>query len=207
MKLSYAGAGVALILAATLAACGGKAQFSVQGTIANLKNSGLVLANNGNTLNVPAGATSYAFPQQIDYGTSYNVTFQKQPDHMTCGFDSINTGSAGQYTSIAVAISCSQNAYALTGQFTGLTPAADGTARTITLVNGSTGGATITSTASGAGDFVISPSVPDGDAYGVTVLAPPATPANGLTCTLTNGSGVMHESAIGNLILTCVPTT
>lgn len=209
MKLSYAGAGAALILAATLAACGGKAQFSVQGSIGNLKNAGLVLANGSNTLSVPAGATSFAFPQQIDYGTSYNVTIQKQPDHMTCGFNSLSSGSAGQNVSIALAISCSQNAYSLSGQFTGLTPLADtaATARTVTLVNGSGGGVTITSTASGAGEFVITPQVADGQAYGVTVLAPPATAPNGLTCTLTNGVGVMHEAPISNLVLTCVPST
>jgi hypothetical protein len=48
MKFSYLGAGAALILAATLAACGGKAQFTVQGSVTNLKNSGLVLTNGGN---------------------------------------------------------------------------------------------------------------------------------------------------------------
>lgn len=204
MKLSYAGAGVALILAATLAACGGKAQFTVQGTIGNLKNSGLVLANGGSTVSVPAGATSFAFPQQIDYGTSYNITFQSQPAHMTCGFTTANTGSAGYNVSIAVNIACDQNTYTVGGQFTGLTPAADGTtARTVTLVNGSTGGGvTISSTASGAGSFVLSSEVADGQAYGVTVL----DPRNGLTCTLANGTGVMHEEAIGNLVLTCVPT-
>jgi len=203
MKLSYAGAGVALILAATLAACGGKAQFTVQGQVAGLKNPGLVLANGGATVSVPSGATSFAFPQQIDYGTSYNVTIQKQPDHMTCNFTTRNTGSAGQNVSIALALTCEQNTYPVSGQFTGVTPLADtaATPRTVTLVNGSTGGVTITSTASGAGDFVISPEVPDGQAYGVTVIAP----TNGLACTLSNGVGVMHEAAISNLVLTCVP--
>ena len=207
MKFSYAGAGVALILAAALAACGGKAQFTVQGAIAGLNNSGLVLANGGNTVSVAAGSTSFSFPQQIDYGTSYNITIQTQPAHMTCEWRGGNTGSAGQTISIQAQLLCAQNTYSLSGRVTGLTPAADNTARTVTLLNGTSGGSITVSSDSltlGNGDFVL-PNVADGVAYGVTVV-PPAKP-NGLTCTLTNGTGVMHEAPVSNLILTCVPTT
>jgi len=207
MKFSYAGAGVALILAAALAACGGKAQFTVQGAIAGLNNSGLVLANGGNTISVSAGATGFSFPQQIDYGTSYNITIQTQPAHMTCEWRGGNTGSAGQTISIQAQLLCAQNTYSLSGRVTGLTPAADNTARTVTLLNGTSGGSITVSSDSltlGNGDFVL-PNVADGVAYGVTVV-PPAKP-NGLTCTLTNGTGVMHEAPVSNLILTCVPTT
>lgn len=214
MKFSYAGAAVALALAAALAACGGKAQFTVQGAVATvdrsgnvlgaLSNSGLVLANGGNTVNVPAGATSFAFAQQIDYGTDYNITIQKNPDHMTCAVSG-GSGSAGHTVSIQASVGCVQNAYALGGRFTGLT--ANGTtARSVTLINGSAGGgvtitsAAATDTATGTGDFTLG-NVNDGQAYGVTILTQP----DGLTCTLTNGAGVMHETPISNLQLTCVP--
>jgi hypothetical protein len=206
MKLSYAGAGVALILAATLAACGGKAQFTVQGSVDNLKNAGLVLANGGDTVSVPAGATSFSFPQQIDYGTSYNITVKTNPAHMNCQIGNAS-GSAGHTVTIQAAVVCNQNTYTLGGQFTGITPAADGTARIVTLLNGSTGGTVDVSSAAGtlgAGDFVFPAVVADGQAYGVTVVKP-ATP-NGLSCTIANGAGVMHEAAVSNLILTCVPT-
>ena len=207
MKLSYAGAGVALILAAALAACGGKGQFTVQGTVTGLNNSGLVLANNGSTVSVPTGATSFTFPQQIDYGTSYNITVQSQPAHMTCAIGG-GSGSAGHTVSIQAQVQCTQNSYALGGQFTGLTAAADGTARTITLLNGSTGGSLTISSATGTlgnGDFTFGTPVEDGLPYGVTVVQP--APANGLTCTIANGTGVMHEAPVSNLVLTCVPTT
>jgi hypothetical protein len=207
MKLSYAGAGVALILAATLAACGGKAQFTVQGSVSGLNNSGLVLANGGNTVSVAAGATSFSFPQQIDYGTGYNITVQTQPAHMRCDWLGGNVGSAGHTISIQAALQCEQNTYSLSGRVTGLTPAADNTPRTVTLLNGTSGGSVTIGSDSltlGNGDFVL-PNVADGVAYGVTVV-PPTTP-NGLTCTLTNGTGVMHEAPVSNLILTCVPTT
>lgn len=200
MKFSYLGAGAALILAATLAACGGKAQFTVQGSVVNLKNSGLILANGGNTLPVPAGATSFAFSQQIDYGTDYNITIQQNPAHMTCSIAG-GSGSAGHTISIQAQVSCIQNSYSLGGQYSGVTPAADGTARTVTLLNGSTGGSvTVSSATATSGDFVFGAAVADGVAYGVTII----DPKNGLSCTLENGTGVMHETQVSNLVLKCV---
>ena len=54
---------------------------------------------------------------------------------------------------------------------------------------------------SGAGDFVMSATVKDGTSYGVTVV----DPNNGLSCTIANGTGVMHEAPVTNLLVTCVP--
>jgi hypothetical protein len=206
MKLSYAGAGVALILAAALAACGGKEQFTVQGSVIGLNNAGLVLANGGSTVSVGAGATEFAFPQQIDYGTSYNITIQTQPAHMTCVIGG-GSGSAGHTISIQAQVQCAQNEYTLSGKVTGLTAGADAKPRTITLLNGTSGGGVTIGSDSltlGNGDFVFPNKVPDGVSYGVTVVPP--SPPNGLTCTIANGTGVMHEAPVSNLTLTCVPT-
>jgi hypothetical protein len=206
MKFSYVSAVAAMALATALAGCGGKAQFTVQGTVSGLNNSGLVLANGGSTVTVPAGATTFAFPQQIDYGTEFNITVQTNPAHMTCGVVSGGTGSAGYTVSIQAQVSCVQNSYTLGGQFTGLKAKADGTARTVTLLNGSAGGTVLVSSAngdaSGAGNFVFASNVADGATYGVTVV--PDT-ASDVVCTLANGTGVMHEAAVSNLLLTCVP--
>ncbi|RZT08083.1 hypothetical protein SAMN05216319_3509 [Duganella sp. CF402] len=203
MKFSYLSAAAALAVAAALAACGGKAQFTVQGSITGLANSGLVLANGSDQVTVPSGATRFAFGKQIDYGTDYNITVLKNPAHMNCVVSGA-TGSAGHNVTIESLVTCTQNEYTLGGQFTGLTAAADGTARTVTLVNGTAGGSVVISSANGtagAGDFVLGATVPDGQAYGVTVLTQPT----GLNCTLANGVGVMHEVAVSNLLLTCVP--
>ncbi|MET0265500.1 MAG: hypothetical protein ABW202_07800 [Duganella sp.] len=199
MKFSYAGAIAALTLASALTACGGKAQYTVQGTIDGLTSSGLKLTNNGgDEITVAAGATSFAFPKQIDYGTEYRIAITQDPEHMACQVAG-DTGSAGYTVSISAAISCSPLTYGLTGQYTGVTPNADGTVRTITLINGSGGNiATITS-ASSSGNFAFTP-IPYGAVYGVTVLPP--TP--GLNCTLQNGTGVMRDTPISNLLLTCV---
>lgn len=212
MKFSYVSAAAALAMAAALAACGGKAQFTVQGEIADasgnvvsLANSGLVLANGSDTVTVPVGARSFAFPKQIDYGTDYNIVVKTQPAHMTC-VPVAGSGSAGHTVEIKSQVRCSQNSYTVGGQFTGVTvsPTDGTTARTVTLLNGSTGGAVVISSAAatnGAGDFVFTTPVLDGQAYGVTVV----DPANGLSCTLQNGTGVMHEAPVTNLLLTCVP--
>lgn len=203
MKFSYVSAVAALAAAAALAGCGGKAQYTVQGTITGLANSGLILANNGSdTVTVASGATSFAFSKQIDYGTDYNITVKQQPAHMNCVVSGA-TGSAGHNITIQSLVSCAQNEYTLGGQFTGLTAAADGTARTVVLLNGSNVQLTVSSASgtSGTGEFLFGSTVADGQAYGVTILTQPT----GLTCTLANGTGVMHEAAVSNLLLTCVP--
>ncbi|HWW68519.1 MAG TPA: hypothetical protein VN089_01120 [Duganella sp.] len=213
MKLSSIGAIAALSAAALVAGCGGKAQYTVQGTISGLATPGLILSNGGQNISVPAGATTFTFPNQISYGTSYNVGFVQQPEHMNCGFTSINTGSAGQTVAISVGISCSRRAYTVGGQFTGLYPIpANGTTaavmRTVTLLNGSAGGqVTLTSPtdASGAGDFAFSTPVADGQAYGVTIHPDTTLSSTDITCTVKNGVGVMGEAAVTNLLVACQP--
>lgn len=214
MKLSYVGAVVALCATALLTGCGGKAQYTVQGPIAGLATPGLMLSNGGETISVPAGATSFAFSRQVSYGTSYDVRITQQPDHMTCNFNTINTGSAGQTVAISVEIGCVRRTYTLGGQFTGLFPktlASGATAavlRTVTLLNGSAGGqAILTSPAdnSGVGDFTFPSVVADGQAYGVTIHPDATLSSDDITCTVTNGSGVMGEAAVTNLLVACKP--
>ena len=209
MKFSFVRAAAALTMVAsvaTLAGCGGKAQYTVQGAVYGLSNSGLVLANGSDTVTVPSGATSFAFGKQIDYGTDYNITIKTQPAHMNCTVGN-GSGSAGHTVTIQAAVSCVQNEYTLSGQFTGLKVAADGTtARTVTLLNGSTSSvvlssANATNTTTGSGTFTFAATVADGAAYGVTVL----NTDNGLNCTIANGTGIMHESPVSDLLVTCVP--
>jgi hypothetical protein len=213
MKLSYVAAIAALGAAALLTACGGKAQYAVQGPVFNLTTPGLTLSNGGETISVPAGATSYTFGRQIDYGTNYEVKIVTQPEHMRCGFNGANpTGSAGHTVSISVQIVCERNSYPVGGRFTGLqvlTPA-NGTVaavpRTLTLLNGTAGGTVVlTSPAdnTGAADFVFSTMVPDGQSYGVTI-DPTTVPAD-RTCTVKNGTGFVTTSAITNIAVDCVP--
>ena len=219
MKFSTLSAVAALTLAAALSACGGKAQFAVQGTITNLNNSGLVLANGSDRLPVPSGTTSFVMPQQIPYGTDYNVTVLTNPARQTCTPVSGGSGSAGHTIAIAVQINCVQNTYSVGGQFTGLlanndavpasgtTAAVPATPRVVTLLNGSSGGQVLVSSAGaddgtpGKGEFVFGTAVADGSAYGVTILSQPAD----INCTLINNTGIINGSNASNIQLNCTP--
>jgi hypothetical protein len=183
----------AAVLAAALAACGGKASFTVGGTVSGLTNSGLKLqVNGGDTVEVAAGATTFSFPNGISYGTEYKVEFVQQPAHMTCGFlGGTNIGSAGHTTSINIQISCAQNSYAVSGTVEGLS--ADG----LVLVNGSSSGSI--AVAKGATSFTLPNLIPVGTAYGISVLTQPAP----LSCTVFNGSGVMGDEPRNNVRVVC----
>jgi hypothetical protein len=181
----------AALLAVALAAWGGKACFTLGGTFSGLTNSGLKLKTAaGDTVEVPAGATTFSFPNTISYGTEYKVEFLQQPAHMTCGFlGTTNVGSAGHTTTINVQISCVQNSYTVSGTVEGLTSG------DLTLVNGNTS-FTVTK---GSTAFTLPNLVPVGTAYGISILSKP----NDLTCEVFNGSGVMGDEARNNVRVVC----
>lgn len=183
----------AALLAVAVAGCGGKASFSVSGTIYGLTNKGLVLENNGtDPLSVPAGSSSFSFPNSISYGTMYNVTVKNNPEFMTCEVaGSSGQGSAGHTTSINVVINCTQKTYALGGTITNLT--GDG----LTLINGSFGSqVTLTK---GATTFTFG-NIPVGQTYGLTIKDQPKDQV----CTLSNGTGVMGDYERRDVKIDCV---
>jgi hypothetical protein len=197
-----AGAACAVL---ALAACGGKASFTVTGLLGStdsggrfvpgtVANPGLVLQNGGDTVTVAAGAASFTFPGSISYGTEYNIAVKTQPAHMTCNpYGGTGIGSAGHTTSINVLISCYQNFYSLSGTVSGLT--ADG----LTIINGSNGTGLLI--AKGATTFSYLEAVPVGVAYGLSVLTQPT----GLRCTIANGTDVMGDADRANIAISCVP--
>jgi hypothetical protein len=215
MKFTFLRALAALALGLALSACGGKATYDVSGTISGLTNDGMILTNNGgDDISIPAGATSFTFPHRASYGDNYDIEFKlladgvnrAYPNHMTCVIG-YNTGSAGHTVNINAQIVCQQATHNLGGTVIGMAgcPAVtDAAPYCLTLVNGSTGGQlSIAKPADGSNNtaFTFSSQVKDGDSYGVTVLTQPPN----MTCTVTNGSGVMHTGDVGNVIVTCVP--
>lgn len=192
MKSSFVRAAFAGALALVLAACGGKEQYTIQGGISGLTENGLVLSSGSQTVSPPAGATTFAFPNTIEYGETYKVEVKTQPRHQTCEVLR-EDGTAGQMASVQVFVRCFQNEYTLGGTVTGLT--VDG----LVLANGTSGGTvTINKNATG---FVFPVTVKDGATYGVTVLTQPA----GLVCTVANGVGTMGEAKVTNVVVTCAP--
>ena len=192
---------IALILVAGLAACGGKASYEVTGSISGLNNSGLVLANGGDTVSPSVGATSFTFPKRIDYGTDYNITVKTPPAHMNCSVSS-GSGSAGHYVSIQAFVTCQQNTYAVGGTITGLT--VDG----LVLANGSDANQlTLVKSTTTPGTFTMPALVADGSSYTINVVTNPANltckvdtnPATGLS----TGVGTMGEAAVTSVKITC----
>ena len=223
MKSIYLRSCAALLLALSLAACGGKSNFTISGvfttsdqvTLLPLNNSGLVLenSNNGDTVSVPAGATSFTFPKQVDYGEVYNIVVKTNPNHMNCTPEyPSNTDSAGHTTSIKVIVECIQNQYLIGGTVYGLPTTA--TTLPLILINGSnnnpyTYDPTLT-TDPIPPLFVMPSQVLDGATYGVTVLQNPT----GYTCTVANGNGVVNGGTVAtgtevvtNIAVNCVPAS
>ena len=192
MKLSCLRPLAALLLTLGLAACGGKASYDVSGTISNLNNDGLVLANGGDTLPVPAGKTAFTFSKRVDYGTDYNLTVQTQPAHMTCGISG-GSGSAGHYINISAAVTCAQNTYSVGGTISGLT------VDSLVLINGNA----TTTVAKDATTFTMSPNVADGATYNVSVSSQP----KGLLCVVQpgTGAGTMGSANITTVQIACNP--
>ncbi|XLZ69213.1 hypothetical protein ABT364_22165 [Massilia sp. SR12] len=183
----------AALLAVALAGCGGKASFTISGTVYGLTSDGLVLENNGaDPLKVPAGATSFSFPNSISYGTMYNVTVKSSPAYMLCDVAGTSgQGSAGHTTSINVVVNCNQKTFALGGTISNLT--GDG----LTIINGSFG--TPLSIAKGTPTFTFA-NIPVGQTYGLTIKDQPA----GQVCTLSNGTGVMSDYERRDVKIDCV---
>ena len=203
MTLTFTRSALALALALTLAACGGKATFPVAGTIENLQYGGLVLSTNGMDLPVAANATSFSFPTALSYGEVYHVIAKAQPAHQTCTIGSFQgrtgvlyngaTDTAGRFGAINIGVACATNTAALGGTITGLT--SDG----LQLTNGSTGGTVAPLAASTT--FAFAPVAYD-VTYGITVLA---QPANDVCSVSSNGTGRMGDTAVADVVVTCVP--
>ena len=192
MKLSCLRPLAALLLTLGLAACGGKASYDVSGTVSNLNNNGLILANGGEELPIAAGQTSFTFKNRIDYGSSYNITVKQQPAHMTCTISN-GSGSAGHYINISAAVSCSQNVYSVGGTISGLT------VEGLQLINGNVP----TTVAKDATTFTMVGDVAYGYTYGVSVTAQP----KGLKCEVQpgTGSGTMGEAKVTTVKIACNP--
>ena len=195
MKAKLIGA-AALALALGLAACGGKSSFTINGTfvdslnnITNIKNPGLILANGDDEISIPVGASTFSFPRQIEYGDTYTVVVKQHPQHQTCT-PATSTGTAGRTESISLVMSCTQNAYSVIVTVTGLT------AEGLQLINGSSGGVTVT-VANPTAEFQ---SIPVGTSYGISIYQQPT----GQTCSIVNGSGIMGDAIRKDAVVTCV---
>jgi hypothetical protein len=195
---------LALALALGLTACGGKAMFTVGGSIAveGKQHSGVVLSTNGMDLAVPANVETFAFPNQIEYGDVYDIKVTEPPAHQTCVVSRGND-TAGRVASINASITCALKRSPIGGTVTGLPDKA-----TVKLTNGSTGGTVdVTQGAAtpGKASFTFAAPVAFGTSYGVEVLT---QPTEAYTCKVgANGTGVMGETAVSDIAVICAPNS
>ncbi len=193
MTKSFLRPALALALALSLAACGGgKATFPITGTISGLVYGDLVLSTNGMDLKVPAAATTFTFPNTLEYGEVYAVVQKTPPAHQDCQIVR-GTETAGRLASINIEVYCTINTSLVGGTITGLKSAG------LQLTNGSD--PAVSTAPAAATAFIMPNKVPYGSTYGITVLTQPATE----TCSVANGTGVMGDVAVTNIVVTCVP--
>lgn len=188
---------LALTGAIALAACGGYTGLTLGGSVSGLTNSGLVLANGGDTVSVPANATSYAFPNEVSVGSSFHVTIQSQPEHMTCIVADI-TGTVGTTATSNINVACTQITHSVGGTISGLTEAG------WAVINGTDSLAVAASAT--AITFTMPSKVGEQSIYGITMLPPqpPATPTN-LKCIVVNGTATMGAADVTNVQVNCSP--
>jgi hypothetical protein len=190
------------VLGATLGltACGGSgsssggqnnpppASYTIGGTISGLTVDGLVLANNGATLTVNSGASTFSFGTPLASGTAYAVTAQTTPSGLTCSVAS-GTGTVGTANVSNIVVTCSDKAYALGGTISGLTT------NGLVLSNGTDQLPVL----SGATSFTMPNQVAFSSSYDVKV----ATQPQGLSCSVQNGTATMGAAAVTNIAVTC----
>lgn len=232
MTLFSMRAACALVLASSLAACGGgsdKAKFPVTGVVSGLAYGTLVLKTGNQTVSVvpnPANTATvvntvtYTFPQILEYGDVYLVERSSDPVHQTCEVGQVNADSAGHTASINVAVQCSINAYTVNGYIYGLK--GDG----LKLINGSLDGtltptqttvdanavteAAAEATAVAAGGAVGSGAKTPSFSFATAVAYNQAygvtilAQPTGQTCTIANGTGLMGDTAVLNITVNCV---
>lgn len=201
MKSSVLRHSLLLTLALGLAACGGKATFPVEGKVVNLKYPGLVLSNIGmSDLPVEAKATSFRFPNTIEYGIQYDVQVKKSSAHQTCSADN-NKDTAGRQASINVTITCLDILQAVGG--TVKTIGLDGAVKpyvgeNLVLINGSSDKVTVLKDAT---TYKFGGTLAFGVSYGISVLQQPD--GGKLTCAVENGIGEMGDAEITNVNVLC----
>lgn len=167
--------------------------YTVGGSLTGLFAAGLVLANAADTLSVPSRSGVFTMPVALPTGAHYDIVVQAQPSPLTCSV-SDGSGTIGTAAVTDVLVSCGNGAHTLGGSISGL-----GSATGLVLANGAD---TLTVLAN-AVTFTLPTGVAAGAPYQVTVKSHPTA----LHCTVSNGSGVMPNTDVGNVAIACAPGT
>jgi hypothetical protein len=163
--------------------------FAIRGTVSGLQGSGLVLRNNnGDDVGVQTDG-GFAFPTLIPSGSAFKVTVATQPSApaQACSLQN-DSGTVGDRDVDNIVITCALLQYTLGGTVTGLRRTG------LKLVNGTD---EVAPTADGP--FTLPTSLLAGTSYNVMIAAAPLLQF----CSLSNGAGVMPESNVSNITVSC----
>ena len=173
----------------------GSTTYTLGGTVSGLGGaSGLVLADGGTTLTVPAGATSFLFATAFAAGTTYDVSVQSAPTGMTC---TVAGGSGTLNANVAnVVVTCSDNAYTLGGSIVMAPGSSGATISGLVLANGND----LLDVPTGASSFTMPTPVAYGSSYQVTVKTQPT----GMSCSVSPSTpSTMPASNVTSVVVTC----
>ncbi|MCB1192996.1 MAG: hypothetical protein KDK90_21300, partial [Leptospiraceae bacterium] len=175
--------------------------YTVGGTINNYTGTGMQLSDGTNTINIPAGGTTFTFPV-LNSGTAYTVSVAGQPvsPWQTCSVTNATGTLAGANVSNVI-VNCTTNTYTVSGTISGLTGS------NLMMTDGTS---TIGPIASGSTTFTF-PAISSGSAYGVVVTTQPNGTPNNIwqTCTVSGGGngtggGTMLGANVTNVSISCV---
>jgi hypothetical protein len=204
MKSLYLRAGLAVLCGATLAGCGGgSGSLQLGGTIVGLTKAGLVLSNGSSTVSPAAGDTTFTFPDLVANDASFDIQIQHQPDPALATCDTTvqyGKGKANIYTVRQAIVTCHTTTYSLGGTVRGLV------GKGLVLANGSQTVPVLPPATAGAPvSFTFTNEVPNGSAYGVTVLAQPTDDLGHPTvvCVVNSPATYMPAAKVDTLDVSC----
>ena len=167
---------------------------TIGGVVVGLTGSGLVLQNGSDTVAVTANG-SFVFPTAVPSGAQYSVSVLTPPikPYEDCAvLNGQGTTGSSDVTNIGIVCTVNSSAtHTISGTITGVTG-------TIVLENN--GRDDLTLTADGAFKFPLP--IPSGSSYDVTTKS--ATGVLSQACTFANATGMVGDSDISNVAITCV---
>ena len=162
--------------------------------------SGLILAAGGQTVTVPANATTYTFPSPFAAGTQIDIQVQHQPaDPIRCQSSGVSTVPSQNTTSMNIL--CDASPIFVTA--TGLSAIAAQPATSSIVLDWTLNGQhqtpitlpVVGSTVHAFAGFIDSTS----SSYAFAVASAPS----GYSCTVTNGSGFTQSGAVKDVTVNC----
>lgn len=164
--------------------------YTVGGQLSGLVGTLALQDNGGDDLTLNANGT-FTFATSVAEGSPYDITIATQPATQTCTVGN-GTGTMGSTAIGNVQIACSTNSFTVGGTVSGLVGS-------VVLQNNAGDHLAVSSD----GSFVFDTPVAQAGTYNVTVLNQPTTQI----CTVLNGSGIVGNGNVANLIVSCVTSS